>query len=59
MTKIGKKKGCELMNYETERLIQELTELILDGVSEKYLLEQGYPPEAVEAAIINYLALYF
>lgn len=39
--------------------IEELTDLIADGATDEMLLESGFTSEQIEAAHINYLALYF
>ena len=60
MTIIGTMKGHDCMdNYENEEIIQELTDLIMDGATDEMILEHGFSPEQIEEAHVNYLTLYF
>lgn len=52
-------KGRANMGYENEKIIQKLIDLIIDGVSDESLMDSGFTSEQIEAAHINYLALYF
>ena len=53
-------KGHDCMdNYENEEIIQELTDLIMDGATDELILEHGFSPEQIEEAHVNYLTLYF
>lgn len=46
-------------NYEYEEIVQEPRNLISDGATDEMLQDEEFTQEQIEAAHVNYLALYF